>query len=244
MYQPSFGLQHVHQPSISPLLAFYSTCIRHMYQPSIGLQHVYQPSTSHLLAFNMHQPSIRVAPIRTKKIPDFSLTTKQFSLTMHDVTEWIKRIHLSLHLLQFLLQVVNTLLFALINGYFLKGHSLLSIKKIIIKACGNLKIKFRLFTDFNEKFKISLTWCKISWLFPDHGNPVLLAFYMYSISLLLAFYMYQPSIGLLHVSASDWPSIDLLHASAYRNWPSIGLLHVSALYWPSTCRCISLLLAF
>ena len=39
-----------------------------------------------------------------------------------------------------------------------------------------------LFTDFNEEFSISLTWCKISWLFPDlektrffpdRGNPAL-----------------------------------------------------------------------
>ena len=86
---------------------------------------------------------------------------------MH-MTVWIKRIHLSLHLLRFLLQVVNTLLFALINGYFLKGHCLLSIKKNHNQSLWQPENKIPwLFTDFNEEFRISLTWCKIPWLFPD-----------------------------------------------------------------------------
>ena len=29
------------------------------------------------------------------------------------------------------------------------------------------KNSLTIFTDFNEEFKISLTWCKIPWLFPD-----------------------------------------------------------------------------
>ena len=53
-----------------------------------------------------------------------------------------------------------------------------------------------------------------------------LALLLLTISLLLAFYMHQPiEIGLLHASASDWPStcISLLLAF-YMHQPSTGLL--------------------